>query len=715
MIRRSWIFAWCVAGLWACTAPSGCACGGFTPLPQGSFTGTKLNAAGAARMSSQGFTTLNANATSILAFFAPGGVMQVPVPCSIQQTSLAGIPVVQLAVADTGSLGCAAETCGRMNGACDPNIDVGQAVTLNFTTLTFAPKSPDILEAKVTATVQTGPIPISSRGSSSSALCLFNGRAKFTVDLDTARAAPASTDLALDIKLAIDTRWDQLLSLEVANIGNAQACSGSVMPPNCIDPNDMEILNEGCSALNIASIGAVKSLLINQLTTALKTQITDALAEANCASCGPMGECPSFDGGAGLATSSCEPDAGVCLDSMTGKCVPGLLGAEGRLEVGQALGTLGAPVDSAIELSFGAGGSSQASATGLTVGLRGGAKEVAVADCVAPATRPAAAMLALPDFELDAPGPYDVGISVSGQMISEVLFRAQQSGALCLELGNETVSALESSLLATLLPSLGLITDGKNVPLRIVIRPVTPPTAVVGEGTVDGDGRPLEPLLRLNWRDVEIDAYALLDDRQARLFTVAADLSLPLGVTLDGCSGVTPVVGSLTGAITNVRVKNSEILAEPLTVLQNLVPSLLTLAEPQLAMGLTSFTLPAFNGFQLQLVGARGIGKVTGSATYNHVGLYADLLSGGQMCKSKAKLVSSELIRSAVKSNDAASLEARVGQQYSWRVDKGLWSMWQKTDLMGRLQVQHPRLMLGGEHVIEVRTAQGESQSVIVR
>ena len=298
-------------------------------------------------------------------------------------------------MADTGTLGCNAESCGRMNGACDPAIDVGQAVTLNFTSLTFAPKAPDILEARVTATVQTGPIPISSRGQNASPLCLLPpARAKFTVDLDTARAQPGSTELALDIKFAIDTKWDQLLALEVANIGNAQACSGSTMPPNCIDPNDMEILNEGCSALNIASIGAVKSLLINQLTDSLKTQLTDALAEANCASCGPMGECPSFDGGAGVATSSCEPDAGVCLDSVTRKCVPGLLGAEGRLEVGQALGTLGAPAGAAIELSLGAGGNAEASTLGLTAGLRGGAKEAFVADCVAPAARAAPPMVA---------------------------------------------------------------------------------------------------------------------------------------------------------------------------------------------------------------------------------------------------------------------------------------------------------------------------------
>ena len=708
---RSWLFVWCVVGLWACNAPTGCACGGFTPMPQGTYTGPKLNSAGAARMSAQGFTTLNANANSILAFFAPGGVLQVPVPCSIQQTSLAGIPIVQLAVADTGSLGCSAESCGRMNGSCDPAIDVGQAVTINFTSLTFAPKAPDILEAKVTATVQTGPIPISSRGSGASALCLFNGRAKFTVDLDTGRAQPPTTDLALDIKFAINTRWDQLLALEVSDVGNAQACSGSTQPPNCIDPNDMQILNEGCSALNIASISAVKSLIINQLTDSLKTQISDALAEANCASCGPAGECPSFMG----ASSSCDVDAGVCMDSMTNKCVPGLLGTEGRLEVGQALGALGAPANSAIELSLGAGGSAVASSTGLTAGLRGGAKEVVVADCVAPAQRPAPQMLGLPDFDLDAPGPSDVGLSVSGQMISEMLFRAQQSGALCLELGNETVAALESDLLATLLPSLGLITEGKNVPLRIVIRPVNPPSAVVGEGTVDNDGRPLDPLVRLNWQGVEIDAYALIDDRQARLFTVAADMSLPLGVTLDGCSGITPIIGDITGAITNVRVKNSEMLAEPLTVLQNLVPSLLTLAEPQLAMGLQSFTIPEFNGFQLQLVGARGIGRVSGSTTYNHVGIYADLLSGTQMCKAKTKRVSSQLVRSAVKSKDSASLEARVGLEYSWRVDKGLWSSWQKADSLGHLAVQHPRLLLGGQHVIEVRTPEGETQQVVVR
>ncbi|MGV3622167.1 MAG: hypothetical protein ACO1OB_15190 [Archangium sp.] len=710
MNRRSWMFAWCVAGLWACSAPSGCACGGFTQLPQGSYTGTKMNSAGAARLSAQGFETLNDNSASILQFFAPGGVMQVPVGCSIEQVQLAGINVVQLAIADTGDLYCTTESCGRMDGACDAR-DLGQTVTLTFNSLSFAPKAPDILEARVNASVQTGRLPISSRGSSASALCLFNGRAKFTVDLDTARAQPPTNDLALDIKFAINTRWDQLLSLEVANVGNTSACSGSATAPNCIDPNDMEILNEGCSALNIASLSAVKTLLINQLTAQLRTQLSDALAEANCASCGANGECPSFNG----ATSTCDVDAGSCIDRSNGKCVPGLLGVEGRLEIGTALASLGAPAGSAIELSFGAGGNAEATSTGLTAGLRGGAKELVVADCVAPINRPAPPLLPLPDFELDAPGTYDVGLSVSNQLMSEMLFRAQQSGALCLELGTETVSQLSSELLGTLLPSLNLITGNQNVPLRVVIRPVTPPTVVVGEGTVDGSGAPLDPLLRLKWTGLELDVYALLEDRYARLMTISADLSLPLGVTHDGCSTVTPVVGSLTGAITNVNVKNNEMLAEDPAVLRNLVPSLLTLVEPQLANGLASFTVPDLQGFQLQIVGARGIGKIAGSNTYNHAALYTNLIADGGVCTPPMKRAASDLVRGAQKNDGAARLEVRSDRQYSWRVDNGLWSTWQTPHNGAHLELVHPRLRFGGLHVIDVRTPEGELQRVTVQ
>lgn len=704
--RRWWLWAVVSAGFFACGGPSSCACAGYTPLPQGSFGGEKLDSAGAVRLTTQGFSVLNQQATTLLATFAPGGQQVVPVPCSLEQVAVGGLSLATLAVADTGAAGCTSAACGRMDGRCDAS-DVGHEITLGFTGLSFAPRAPDILEARLTATVQTGRLPIAST-SANSALCLFSGRAQFTVDLDTARAAPPSTDLLIDVRFAIDTRWDKLLSLEVAQVRNAQACSGSVAPPDCIDPNDMEILNEGCGTLNIANLGSVKSLLVNQLATSLRTQITEALAEANCATCAAGTPCPS----AGTATSTCAVDAGVCLDDMTGECVPRLQGTEGRLDLAQTLGALGTPAGAALTLSLGAGGGATASAAGLTVGLRGGAQEVAVADCVAPATRPLPPALPLPDLDADAPGPYDVGVTVSQQLLSEFLFRAQQSGALCMELGAETVASLESSLLSTLLPSLGALTGKQNVPLRVVIRPVHPPTATVGAGTVDAMGQPLDPLLRLDWRGLELDVYALLEERMARLFTVGLDLSLPLSLTPDGCSGVVPAVGSLTAAVTNVAISNNELLAEPLDVLQGLVPSLLALAEPSLAQGFPALTLPTFDQYQLKLVAARGVGRVSGTTTFQHLGLYAELLDAAHACTPTGLRASAEVVRALRQEGDRVSVEVAPGQDYAVRVDGGFWTTWRAPDALGRLAVEHPRLRLAGAHRLEVKARDGRVQAL---
>jgi hypothetical protein len=46
-------------------------------------------------------------------------------------------------------------------------------------------------------------------------------------------------------------------------------------------------------------------------------------------------------------------------------------------------------------------------------------------------------------------------------------------------------------------------------------------------------------------------------------------------------------------------------------------------------------------------------------------------------------------------------------QPVSFRVDRGFWSTWQPTDSFGQAVVQHPRLLLGGKHVVEVRGQDG--------
>ena len=59
--------------------------------------------------------------------------------------------------------------------------------------------------------------------------------------------------------------------------------------------------------------------------------------------------------------------------------------------------------------------------------------------------------------------------------------------------------------------------------------------------------KPKEPLIRFDWDGVEIDLYAKLDERYVRLFTVSADVKLPIGLSLSNCSDVTPVLGALAG------------------------------------------------------------------------------------------------------------------------------------------------------------------------
>ena len=266
---------------------------------------------------------------------------------------------------------------------------------------------------------------------------------------------------------------------------------------------------------------------------------------------------------------------------------------------------------------------------------------------------------------------------------------------------------LDSELLGKLLPSLDTLTGkGVSVPLRVVIRPVNPPTATLGEGTIDPvTMKPKEPLIRFDWDAVEIDLYARLEERYVRLFTVAADVKLPIGLSLSNCSDLTPVIGDLAGAITNVKAKNTEILAEQLVVLEKLLPSLMSFAEPALARGFQAFTLPSPDGgLKLQLLAVKGVGAISGTKSFNHAGLYAKLLAGNQVCLGMAPR-----LRAQRGSRDGSRARVRVeapgaaAPQYQFRVNGGFWSTWRPAGADGMLEVNHPRLLLHAEHRIEVR------------
>ncbi len=699
--RRFGPFVIAFATLAACGQIGG-GCSQLAPIP-GGFTGDMLPTAAAANLSADGFAVINAYSPQLLEMIAPGGQLLVPLPCSIQSALFEN-----LTIGDEGALYCTAESCGQLDGKCDAK-DVPKTILGNITSLMLAPKGPDQLEAALNLTLATGKIMVSSVDRTSS-FCFFSSPVKCSVDLDTTRTAPLSNELKVQVRFIIDTRWNQVLSFEIPDIGGAKACGtlGALPKPACIDPADMLVASEGsCGFCTVANFSLVKALIVDQLTKSLKDKLESALLNANCRSCGAGTGCPA----SAVATSSCvfSADAGngECVDDGTSKCVPGSIGIEGRVALDQVLGGL-VPASAGVDLFVAAGSGAVASAKGMTVGFIGGTKEIAIAQCVKPLTSPNAPTLPLPDFAFDAPAAYDVGFSVSQQLLSRALFHAQQAGALCVELGHEQVTELDSALLGTLLPSLNLLT-GKNVsvPMRVVIRPVNPPRAMVGEGTLDmATMKPKEPLIRFDWDGVEVDLYAKLEERYVRLFTVSADLKLPIGLSLSGCSNLTPVVGDLSGAITNVKAKNSEILAEQLTALETLVPSLLTLAEPSLARGFPALTVPQLGGWKMKLIASKGVGHISGTKSYNHVGVYAKLIPYDQTCVAASPQMrastSSAPHAPAGRMLKVAATDA-VMPEYQFRVNGGFWSTWRAAAANGLLEVNHPRLLLRAAHRVEVR------------
>jgi len=688
--------------LYACGQTPGCAgCMGVGPIPGGAYTGARSDSAAAARLTRTGFDVLNVNAPLLLEAIAPGGNMTVPLSCSIQNASLLG----QLAIADEGGLTCMSESCGQLDGRCDSR-DIAKQIAIHFNTFSLHPKGPDQIEARASITLTTqGKLMMSSP--SNHLLCLFGDQIKLSVDLDTQRAQPPDLQIAAGIRFTVDTRWWRLLKFEVAQLDGTKACgtSGAGAPPACIDGADMIIASEnGCSGWlsTLANVDAIKDLILGQLTSNLQKQIEKALAGANCRPCDGMGMCPVN----GIATSFCKvddgssPDAGSeCFDPVGDRCVPSVLGVESRIDIAQVLGA-----GSALDVSIAAGGSVSATDAGITLGFTGGAQEVSTATCVKPLMEPTLPSLPLPNFDAEAPRPYDLGISLSQQMMSRLLLHAQQSGALCLEVGTESVSLLDSSLVGTLLPSLNKLTGGRNVPMRVVVRPINPPTAGFGSG-MEG-----EPLITINWNDAQVDVYALLDDRYARLFSVTFDVALPLRLSIEGCATITPVIGTLMGAVTDVHALDSEILAEPLTAVEALVPSLITFAEPALAGGLTGFTLPEFGDFQVKLLSIQGIGNISGTRAYNHLGVYAQLLPATQTCVAMMMDVA-EVRESGLEEDGWAVIDVTTRPYaYSWRVPGGLWSEWTAPDTLGKLRFWHPRLKLDGRQVVELRTRDVEGR-----
>jgi hypothetical protein len=596
---------------------TGCSGATLEPLGDGGFVGTKQDDAVALQLSEHGLAELNERWPLLLDALAPGRRLTVPLPCTAQRLTVPGIGTTELFIADQGG-----PSGGRSDGACDAR-DAPANVEVTVIGLSVSALQEDRLELALSLTMETGKVYLTNPHSVLGYECDLT----CALALSSAMAAPPENEVALQVRLRVDPRWDRLVAFDVERLEGSRVCgaAGALARPTCLDPGDLSMSDEGsCLALGWAcellDVDVVKALVLQQLSPILEAELTALVVAQACRACGAASEpCPSATDGTGEA-SACQE--GTCVDPRGG-CVPRFLGVEGLFELGEV-----APGASGVGLSIAAGGA-VAVEHGLLVGGRAGVEPAARATCVPALAPPEATPAGPPAFDAEAsPGlEYDVAGAVSASFLDRALWAAHQAGGLCLELEGSRVGPLDTGLMRVLVPSLAPLAgrDGHDAPMMLVVRPELAPRVEVGPGGVEPATGTPRPALTVVLDELSLDLYALVDDRMVRVLTLTCDVSAPVSFALGGCDQVTPVVGRLTA--TDVRATNAEALAEDPAGLVELLPTLLALAQPALAAGLGPVSMPTVGGLRLEPLELKGLGPVEGGPRHRALGLYARVLA----------------------------------------------------------------------------------------
>ena len=491
----------------------------------------------------------------------------------------------------------------------------------------------------------------------------------------------------------------------------------------------------------------LKTTFAPQIVGLLRTELDKVRCEGaydgnyNPIACDSAHACPSDDDGHLLL---CDSSRGVCGQSATTPanfdCEPTPLGTQGLLDLSGLTEKAGFPANTQLQVFAGLG-SKHAEASvdpnGIQLSVQAGTAPAggAVSLCVPPAfpatfTDPPALNFDDPANKPVSVTDYQLGFSVASQMLNRLFYDGYSSGLMCIALTNQTTPFISTSLFKTFLPSLGLVTGGRDVPMQILLRPSQPPLVRIGKGdltaTADGTvsvGPNNDPLVTLSFSALNLDFYGLIDERQVRLFTLQTDMLLPLSLRIFASPNqdtLVPVLGSLDAVLSNIKASNSQMLAEDPGAIKDLLGAAIKLAEPLLAGILKPITLPRTLGLDLQVAGLQGVVPLANLQTqgYAHLATYlnfAECTGGITPCgqltvRTEARIASRSVpedadavragqVPSVVIEGSAHSAHVNAVAQFSYRLDGGLWFPWVAGP---RFTVQDRRFLFPGHHQIEV-------------
>lgn len=328
---------------------------------------------------------------------------------------------------------------------------------------------------------------------------------------------------------------------------------------------------------------------------------------------------------------------------------------------------------------------------------------------------------------------YHLGASLAAGAMNQALFAAYNSGALCIEASTESIHVLTGGGFPLSAGTLDLLTEGKlrqlaspSAPAIIALAPSQPPVLSYGPGTED------EGHLLINWPSVEISFYVLMNERFARVFAVATDISLQLTVFNDPETGTLRIAVVDGPNIENFVENYNELL--PGVAFTEVLESLIGVAfDAALGDGLefnfdvgpilsnalggapvfVDFraieTVPAADRQFLNVyLGLTSTPSQPRTATLRNVHLASEagVLKTIDVSYS-APDTGEEIERVKVTTTGEVRIESEDmpfdGNEYFARVDFGAWRGPLRSSPEGVLVVKDPKLRLVGEHTILLR------------
>lgn len=493
------------------------------------------------------------------------------------------------------------------------------------------------------------------------------------VRLDTTRGSNPNVTITAQLAFPIDGTI-QTTRLTAASVDVA------------LQSDDISL--NGGIACDIADffIGAVRGLFEDQIAGLVQDTVNGAACKA-CES-GNVAEC-----GSSLATACTD---NVC---MVGSACMQELGLAGRMRGGAVLSGLSPGTTGAFDLYEVLGGYAQGVNGGLSLGMLGGMQPGGAPRdrCGPPATEPARPTIAQSAFFTGNVRPdnnqaFDVGIGLHASQLAQFAYAAYDGGFLCLTISGSTISQLSTDTISLISRSLADLNEG-NAQMAVGLRPQAPPTITLGKNTFTTDGQGnatlTEPLLDLEFKGMELDFFASVNDQFVRVFTVVADVKLPVGLQVTGMGELQPVLGDVENAFTNLSVKNADAVLESPDALAALFPTVLDLVLPQLSGGLGSIALPELGGLKLAVNSIGSVPQNVGGTDNSYLAIYANLAPAAAFAPVETLVSIGEVTRpeAAVLKDPkrwrgmrAPSVQLSFGDQpgleYSYRIDSGTWTAW---------------------------------------